>query len=44
VLVRLSDLVTHCGDSIREIELNPVWVGAPGEGAMALDALVVFQA
>ena len=42
MLVRLSDLVADCGDCVREIDLNPVWVGAQGEGVMALDALLVF--
>jgi len=25
---------------LQELELNPVWVGAEGQGAMPLDALI----
>ena len=29
---------------IEEMDLNPVWVGAQGEGAMPLDAVIVERA
>ena len=41
LLVRVSDLVTAQGNRIEELDLNPVWVGPVGAGAMVLDALVV---
>lgn len=41
LMVALSDHVIAKGGSIEEIDLNPVWVGAKGQGAVALDAVVV---
>ena len=40
-MVALSDYVIAKGDCVEEIDLNPVWVGTMGQGAMALDAVVV---
>jgi len=28
-------------DRIEEMDLNPVWVGAVGEGALPLDAVII---
>ncbi|MGH1357123.1 MAG: acetate--CoA ligase family protein [Burkholderiaceae bacterium] len=39
-IVTLSDLVVSRGHQFEEIELNPVWVGAPGQGAFILDAVI----
>ncbi|MCL1961657.1 MAG: acetate--CoA ligase family protein [Desulfovibrionaceae bacterium] len=41
LLVRISDFVTRHADRIEEMDLNPVWVGAVGEGAMPLDAVII---
>ncbi len=41
LLMRVSDFVGTHADSIDEIDLNPVWVGAAGQGVMALDAVIV---
>lgn len=43
LLVAVSDLVGAHRDAIEELELNPVWVGAAGQGVLALDALVITQ-
>jgi acyl-CoA synthetase (NDP forming) len=40
LLLRFSDFLVSNPD-IQEAELNPVWVGTVGEGAFALDALIV---
>lgn len=40
-MVALSDHVIAQGDMIEEIDLNPVWLGAGRQGAIALDAVVV---
>lgn len=32
IIVAVSDFVISCGDSIEELELNPVWVGGTAEG------------
>jgi acyl-CoA synthetase (NDP forming) len=40
-LVAVSGLVSAYHDSIAELEINPLWVGAEGEGVLALDALVI---
>jgi succinyl-CoA synthetase beta subunit len=29
---------------VEELDINPVWVGAEGEGVMALDAVIVVKA
>lgn len=41
LLQRVSDFVVHRADRIEEIELNPVWVGAEGGGALPLDAVIL---
>ncbi len=41
LLVRISDFVMRHADRIEEMDLNPVWVGAKGEGAMPLDAVII---
>lgn len=44
LLVRISDFVMANADRIEEMDLNPVWVGAAGEGAMPLDAVIIERA
>jgi acyl-CoA synthetase (NDP forming) len=41
LLLAVSDFVCAQKDRIVELELNPVWVGAAGQGAFALDAVLV---
>ncbi len=41
LIVAVSDHVMRHHETIEEIDLNPVWVGAEGEGVMALDAVIV---
>jgi acyl-CoA synthetase (NDP forming) len=41
LLVRLSDVAMIYGDLIEELDLNPVIVGAPGQGVRVVDALLV---
>lgn len=41
---RLSYLIAHHGNRIREIDINPLFVGAAGRGVRAADALVVLNA
>lgn len=41
LLVRVSDFVVAHADRIEEMDLNPVWVGAAGEGALPLDAVII---
>lgn len=43
LIVRISDFAWRHRDTLLEMELNPVWVGAQGQGAMPLDALIGFQ-
>jgi acetate---CoA ligase (ADP-forming) len=43
LLVRLSRLAADLGDSIREIDLNPVIVHRSGEGISLVDALIVQE-
>jgi hypothetical protein len=40
---KVSDYVVAHADTVEEMDLNPVWVGAEGEGAMALDAVIVVR-
>ncbi len=40
-LVAVSDLVTAHHGAIAELEINPLWVGAQGQGVLALDALAI---
>jgi hypothetical protein len=39
-IVRLGEVVSACGDEVASIDLNPVVVGAVGEGVVIVDALV----
>lgn len=39
LLVRVSEIAAACPE-LRELDLNPIIVGAPGEGAVVVDALV----
>lgn len=41
VMLALSDAVVANPDLIDEVDVNPVWVGPEGQGAVALDALIV---
>jgi succinyl-CoA synthetase beta subunit len=40
----LSYLIAQHGDRIREIDINPLFVGPAGTGVVAADALVVLNA
>lgn len=42
-LVRLSWLIADHSDRIGEIDINPLFVGAQGAGALAADALIVMR-
>lgn len=44
LVARVSDHVAAHADRIEEMDINPVWVGAEGEGVMALDAVIVVRA
>lgn len=41
LMLKVSEFASVNSERIREIELNPVWVGSPGEGAIPLDALII---
>lgn len=41
LLLRVSDFVVRNANRIEEMDLNPVWVGADGEGALPLDAVII---
>ncbi|KQP49163.1 acetate--CoA ligase family protein [Pseudorhodoferax sp. Leaf274] len=41
LLVAVSEFVTANASTIEEMDLNPVWVGAEGEGVLPLDAVIV---
>ena len=43
LLVTVSDFVCNSEDIVEELELNPVWVGPAGSGAVALDAVLVTR-
>lgn len=43
LILRVSDFAWQHRDTLHELELNPVWVGAAGQGAVPLDALLAFQ-
>ncbi|WP_199252635.1 acetate--CoA ligase family protein [Chachezhania sediminis] len=43
LIAKVSDFVADNPDVV-EMDLNPVWVGQAGEGAMALDAVIVVEA
>jgi acyl-CoA synthetase (NDP forming) len=40
LLVALSDFAADPAEAVEEIELNPIWVGAAGQGVLALDAVL----
>jgi acetate---CoA ligase (ADP-forming) len=42
-LVRLSDFAGRSGDSIESVDVNPLLVRADGQGATALDAMIVVR-
>jgi acyl-CoA synthetase (NDP forming) len=41
LLLRISAFVVQNADRLEEMDLNPVWVGAVGEGALPLDAVII---
>ncbi|MBI5255139.1 MAG: acetate--CoA ligase family protein [Burkholderiales bacterium] len=41
LLLKVSDFVGAHAQQIDEMDLNPVWVGPAGQGALALDAVIV---
>lgn len=41
LLLKMSDFVVANAARIEEMDLNPVWVGAVGEGAIPLDAVII---
>jgi len=43
LLLHVSHFATQQGERLRELDLNPVWVGPAGQGAVPLDALVVLD-
>ena len=44
LLLRVSAFVVANADRIEEMDLNPVWLGAEGEGALPLDAVIIERA
>jgi acyl-CoA synthetase (NDP forming) len=44
VIVRVSCLAHDCRDLIQDVDINPIVVGAKGEGACIVDALIVPSA
>lgn len=42
LLLAVSDFVTAHSARLEEMDLNPVWVGSEGEGALPLDAVIVM--
>ena len=43
LLMAISDFAEAHPDTLEELELNPVWIGPQGEGAVALDAVLVMR-
>ncbi len=43
MLAALSDFAVATGQALAELEINPVWVGARGEGVLALDAVILVD-
>ena len=43
LLLAVSRFVVENGQTIEEMDLNPVWVGHEGEGAYPLDAVIVAR-
>jgi acyl-CoA synthetase (NDP forming) len=44
LLVKVSGFVAQHADNLVEMDLNPVWVGPRGQGAVPLDAVIVRYA
>ena len=42
LLLAVSDFVMAHAGRLEEMDLNPVWVGSEGEGALPLDAVIVM--
>lgn len=40
MIVAVSNFFLSHGDALEELELNPVWLGPPGKGVLALDAVL----
>ncbi|MDR0274327.1 MAG: acetate--CoA ligase family protein [Burkholderiaceae bacterium] len=43
MLLRVSDFAEAHAPRLRELDINPVWVGNEDQGAIALDALIVLD-
>lgn len=43
LLVAVSDFVCKTPGAVSELEINPIWVGPKGAGAMALDAVLTLN-
>lgn len=43
-ICRLAHLISHHRDRIREIDINPLFIGPAGTGVVAADALVIVNA
>lgn len=43
LLLAVSDLVGRNTHLFDEVDLNPVWVGAAGQGVLALDAVIISR-
>lgn len=41
LLERISDFVVRHANQIEEMDLNPVWIGAAGDGVLPLDAVII---
>lgn len=41
LLLQISDFVVSEGELLEEMDLNPVWVGTAGQGALPLDAVII---
>lgn len=44
LILKTSALAENHRDTLHEMEINPVWVGTAGQGALPLDALITFRA
>ena len=44
LIVAVSDYVVGHSGRVEELDINPVWVGEEGQGALALDAVIVVRA
>jgi len=43
LILQVADFAWQRRDTLLELELNPVWVGARGQGAIVLDALMTLR-